>query len=199
MARALEAAANRIAPWREADWRVLVGEGVLLILAGIYLLADGERAEFILGLIVGAALLVDGLRQWLVGFRRLARGRSRDLTLIRGALGIVTGALVLALSVLQQITVVGLRIAIGVGGLAYGLLGLALVIPALRSRQLSWTGAVFDVLLILVSVLVLYRVATSDSIAGLLTLTSALVIGSGVAVAAVGVTQRRSAPPAQDS
>ncbi len=135
MVRVLDAAANRIAPWREADWRVPIVEGAVLMLAGIYLIADGERAEFILGLVVAAALLIDGIRQRLLGLRRLQRGRSRDLTLIRGAIGIVTGALVLTLSVLQQITVVGIRIAIGVGGLAYGSIGLALGIPALRSRQ----------------------------------------------------------------
>ena len=162
MGRVLDAAANRIAPWREADWRVLIVEGAVLILAGVYLIADGERAEFILGLVVAAALLIDGIRQWLLGMRRLQRGRSRDLTLVRGAVGIVTGALVLTLSVFQQITVVGIRIAIGVGGLAYGLIGLALGIPALRSRQPNWTAAVFDVLLILVSMLLLYRVATGE-------------------------------------
>ena len=190
MVRVLDAAANRIAPWREADWRVLIVEGAVLILAGVYLIADGERAEFILGLVVAAALLIDGIRQWLLGLRRLQRGRSRDLTLIRGAVGIVTGALVLTLSVLQQITVVGIRIAIGVGGLAYGLIGLALGIPALRSRQPNWTAAVFDVLLIVVSILLLYRVATGDSIVGLLTVTSWLVIGTGIAVVAVGVARR---------
>ena len=190
MVRVLDAAANRIAPWREADWRVLIVEGAVLILAGVYLIADGERAEFILGLVVAAALLIDGIRQWLLGMRHLQRGRSRDLTLIRGAVGIVTGALVLTLSVLQQITVVGIRIAIGVGGLAYGLIGLALGIPALRSRQPNWTAAVFDVLLIVVSILLLYRVATGDSIVGLLTVTSWLVIGTGIAVVAVGVARR---------
>ncbi len=156
----------------------------------VYLIADGERAEFILGLVVAAALLIDGIRQWLLGMRRLQRGRSRDLTLVRGAVGIVTGALVLTLSVLQQITVVGIRIAIGVGGLAYGLIGLALGIPALRSRQPNWTAAVFDVLLIVVSILLLYRVVTGDSIVGLLTVTSWLVIGTGIAVVAVGVARR---------
>ncbi len=190
MVRVLDAAANRIAPWREADWRVLIVEGAVLILAGVYLIADGERAEFILGLVVAAALLIDGIRQWLLGMRHLQRGRSRDLTLIRGAVGIVTGALVLTLSVLQQITVLGIRIAIGVGGLAYGLIGLALGIPALRSRQPNWTAAVFDVLLIVVSILLLYRVATGDSIVGLLTVTSWLVIGTGIAVVAVGVARR---------
>ncbi len=198
MGRVLDAAANRIAPWREADWRVLIVEGAVLILAGVYLIADGERAEFILGLVVAAALLIDGIRQWLLGMRRLQRGRSRDLTLVRGAVGIVTGALVLTLSVFQQITVVGIRIAIGVGGLAYGLIGLALGIPALRSRQPNWTAAVFDVLLIVVSSLLLYRVATGDLIVGLLTVTSWLVIGTGAAVVAVGVARRMRPTAALD-
>jgi uncharacterized membrane protein HdeD (DUF308 family) len=191
MAGVLNAAANRVAPWREADWRVVVGEGALLILAGIYLLADGERAEFVLGLAVAAALLVDGGRQWLVGFRRLQRGRTRDLTLIRGAIGIVTGGLVLILSILQQVTVVGIRIAIGFGSLPYGLLGLVLGLPLIRTRQPGWTSMLFDVLLILLSTLLLYRVATGDTILGLLTVTSWLVIGSGIVLVAAGVVRSR--------
>lgn len=189
MSGLVKSAAQQIVPWRGADWRVVVAEGAVLILAGVYLLADGERAGFILGLIVGAALLIDGIRQWLLGFRRLARGRIRDFTVTRGAVGVVTGGLVLVLSILQQITVFGIRIAIGAGGLAYGVLGLALTVPAIRSRRLSWTAATFDVLLVLVAVLLLYRVATSDSIAGLLTITAWLVIGSGIAVGLLGVTR----------
>ena len=190
MSHLVDSAADRIAPWRNADWRILIGEGFVLIVAGGYLLVDGERAEFILGLVVGAALLLDGIRQWLLGFRRLALGRTRDLTLTRGAIGIVTGGLVLGLSLLGQITVVGIRIAIGVGGLAYGLMGLVLTVPAIRSRQLSWTAAVFDVLLALVAVLLLYRVATNDSIAGLLAVTSWLIVGTGIAIGLLGVLRR---------
>ncbi len=198
MSRLVDSAADRIAPWRRADWRILIGEGLVLILAGGYLLADGERAESILGLVLGAALLLDGIRQWLLGYRRLGLGRSRDLTLTRGAVGIVTGGLVLALSLLQQITVVGIRIAIGVGGLAYGLLGLVLTVPAIRRRQLNWTAAVFDLLLVLISLLLLYRVATSDSIAGLLTITSWLIICVGIAISVLGVIRRPRAPATAD-
>lgn len=163
---------------------------MLLILAGVALLADSQRAEFLLGLIVAARLLVDGLRRWRLGFRRLEAGRTRDLTLIRGAVGIVTGALVLALSLLQQITVVGIRIAIGVGGFAYAVLGIALAIPVLRRRQLSWTSVVFDVLLLLVALLLLYRVVSSDAIDGLLAVTSWLVIGTGVVIVLAGLIRR---------
>lgn len=190
MARLMDAAANRVAPWRGADWRVLIVEGAVLIVAGGYLLADTERAEFLLGLAVGAALLIDGARQWFLGFRRLGRGRPRDVTLIRGSVGIVTGGLVLALSIFQQITVVGIRIAIGVGGLTYGVLGLVLAAPAIRGRTANWTAVVFDVLLVAISFLLLYRVATADSIAGLLGLTAWLTIGSGVVIGIVGFRQR---------
>lgn len=186
----LDGAASRIAPWGRADWRVLVAEGVVLILAGGYLLVDGERAEFILGLIVGAALFIDGVRQWVLGFRRLDHGRVRDLTLIRGAVGIVTGSLVVTLSILGQITVVGIRIAIGVGGLGYGILGLMLVLPLVRSRQANWTAIAADGLLVALAVLLFYRVATSDSIAGLLVVTSWMIIATGIVIGAAGLVRR---------
>jgi len=190
----MDAVADRIEPWRGADWRVLIAEGAILILAGVYLLVDGQRAEFLLGLAAAAALLIDGLRRWVLAFRQLSRGRPRDLTLTRGAIGIVVGALVLTLSILGQITVVGIRIAIGTGGLAYGLLGIVLAAPAIRSRQANWIAVAFDGLLVAVAILLLYRVATADSIAGLLTVTAWLVIGCGIAIAVVGVMRRPGHP-----
>jgi uncharacterized membrane protein HdeD (DUF308 family) len=188
--------ADRIAPWRDADWRVLILEGVLLAFGGAYLLVDGERAEFVLGLIVGAALVVDGVRQWYLGFRRLDRGRIRDLTLIRGAVGVVVGLLVIGLSIARQITVVGIRGTLGAGALAYGLLGLTIAVPSIRARRASWTSVGFDVLLVVVGILLLYRVATSDSISILLAATGWIIVGSGIALGAVGVLRRPGPPEA---
>lgn len=188
MARVIDGATDRIVPRREADWRLLLGTGAVLILAGVYLLADGQRAEFILGLIAGTALLIDGIRRLALGSRGLT-GRSRDLTLIRGVVGVTTGGLVIALSVLQQITLVGIRLGIGVGGLAHGLLGLAPAAPAIRGRL--WAAMVLDVLVVVLSTLLLYRVATADTSRGLLAVTSCLLIGSGIAVGLVGLMRRR--------
>ena len=193
MSRIANLAADRIAPWRGADWRVLIAEGALLALGGGYLLLDGQRAEFILGLVVGAALVVDGLRQWYLGFGRLPRGRLHDFTLIRGAVGIVVGTLVVGLSIAQQITVVGVRSALGVGCLAYGLLGLSIAAPTIRQHQGSRTSIGFDVLLVVVGLLLLYRVATSDSISILLAVTGWLIVGSGLTIIAVAFF-RRPAP-----
>ena len=44
MTRIVNLAADRVAPWRGADWRVLIAEGILLVLGGVYLLIDGQRA-----------------------------------------------------------------------------------------------------------------------------------------------------------
>jgi uncharacterized membrane protein HdeD (DUF308 family) len=190
MTRIVNLAADRVAPWRGADWRVLIAEGILLVLGGVYLLIDGQRAEFVLGLVVGAALVVDGLRQWYHGFRRLSRGRPLDLTLIRGSVGIVVGIVVIGLSISQQITVVGIRSTLGVGGLAYGLLGLAIATPTIRQRQASWTSVGFDVLLVAVGLLLLYLVATSESISVLLAVIGWLVVGAGLGAIAVGLIRR---------
>src|SRR5664280_2610530 len=183
MTRIVNLAADRVAPWRGADWRVLIAEGILLVLGGVYLLIDGQRAEFVLGLVVG-------LRQWYHGFRRLSRGRPRDLTLIRGSVGIVVGIVVIGLSISQQITVVGIRSTLGVGGLAYGLLGLAIATPTIRQRQASWTSVGFDVLLVAVGLLLLYLVATSASISVLLAVIGWLVVGAGLGAVAVGLIRR---------
>jgi hypothetical protein len=190
MTRVASFAADRIAPWRGADWRVVIAEGFAIAVGGIYFLVDGERAEFILGVVISAALIVDGCRQWYLGFRRLERGRLRDLTLIRGSVGIVVGVIVICLSVVRQITVVGIRIALGAGGLAYGLLGLVIAAPAIRHRRARATSVGFDLLLVALGLLLLYRVATNDSISLLLGVIGWLAVGAGVAIVVAGVAKR---------
>jgi uncharacterized membrane protein HdeD (DUF308 family) len=198
MTRLVTRTADRIAPWRDADWRVLILEGILLAFGGAYLLVDSERAEFVFGLIVGGTLVVDGVRQWHLGFRRLDRGRLRDLTLIRGAVGVVVGLLVIGLSIAGQITVVGIRGTLGAGALAYGLLGLAVAASSIRGRRASWTSVGFEVLLVVVGILLLYQVAVSDSISILLAVTGWVIVGSGIALIAVGVLRRPGPAQAEE-
>jgi len=83
-----------------------------------------------------------------------------------------------------------------VRGLANGLLGLVVAVPAIRRRQASWTSTGFDVLLIALGLLVLYRVATSDSISLLLGGIGWLVVGSGLVMILVGIV-RRPGPAAE--
>ena len=163
--------------------------GLLLIVAGIYFLADGERAEFILGATISAALILDGVRLWRAGFT-LRRSQMRDLTLVRGVIGIAVGLPVIALSATGQITVVGVRAVLGVGVLAYGLLGLWTTRPSKRGRETRWVSAGLDLLMVALGLLLIYRVVTSDSISLLLGVIGWLVIGSGAAFIAVGLFRR---------
>jgi uncharacterized membrane protein HdeD (DUF308 family) len=193
----LDSARERIAPWRSAGWPILIVEGVLLVLAGIYFLADGQRAEYILGAIVSVALIVDGVRQLALGFRSLKNGLARDLTLIRGAVGLLVGIFVLAFSSAGALTVVGIRTALGLGVLIYGLLGLWIASPAARRRESSWTSTAFDFLLIALGLLLLYRVLTSDSIALLLGVIGWLVIVFGALLVLAGLVRRSRAGQAE--
>jgi uncharacterized membrane protein HdeD (DUF308 family) len=170
--------------------------GLLLILAGIYFLADGQRAEFILGATISAALILDGGRQCLFGFT-LKRSQLRDLTLVRGAIGIVVGLPVIALSVTQQITVVGIRAVLGIGVLAYGLLGLWITRPSETAHDAHWWPAGLDLLMVALGLLLIYRVITSDSISLLLGVIGWLAIGSGVAYIAAGLGRRPRTPDAK--
>ena len=188
MTHMIDAAIARVGPLR-ANWIVTMATGLLLILAGIYFLADGERAEFILGATISAALILDGARLCLSGFT-LRRSQLRDLTLVRGAIGIVVGLPVIALSVTGQITVVGIRAALGVGVLAYGLLGLWITRPSETGRDARWVPAGLDLLMLALGLLLIYRVVTSDSISLLLGVIGWLVIGSGVAFITVGLVRR---------
>ncbi len=188
MTRFVDDFVARVSPLR-ASWIVAMAIGLLLILAGIYFLADGERAELILGVAISAALILDGVRLWRVGLT-LRRSQVRDLTLVRGAIGILVGLPVIGLSATQQITVVGIRAVLGFGVLAYGLLGLWITRPSKRGRETRWVSAGLDLLMVALGLLLLYRVVTSDSISVLLAVIGWLVIGSGVAFITVGLVRR---------
>jgi hypothetical protein len=88
---------------------------------------------------------LDGVRLWRVG-STLKRSQLRDLTLVRGAIGVMVGLPVIALSATQQITVVGIRAVLGFGLLAYGLLGLWITRPSERVRDARWVSAGLGVL-----------------------------------------------------
>ena len=144
-----------------ASWIVAMAIGLLLILAGIYFLADGERAEFILGATISAALILDGVRLWRVGFT-LRRSQLRELTLVRGAVGIAVG-----------LPVIGLDPAdhsgrhpgnLGFRRPRLWLLGLWITRPSERTRDARWVSAGLDLLMVALGLLLIYRVVTSDSI-----------------------------------
>jgi len=89
MAHVMDAGADRIVPWRRADWRIDVGEGLVLILAGVYLLADGQRAEFILGLTLYRVATADSIAGLVVATSWLVIGAG----IVIGAVGVVHRAL----------------------------------------------------------------------------------------------------------
>ena len=193
----LDAVVSRVSPLR-LNWIAAMAIGLLLMVAGIYFLADGERAEFILGATVSAALIVDGVRLCLVGFH-VSRSQLRDLTIIRGVVGIVVGLPVIALSVTSQITVVGIRAVLGFGIVACGLLSLWITRPSEMVRESHWVAAGLDLLMVAVGLLLIYRVIMSDSISPLLGLIGWLVIGSGVAFIMLGLVRRpRASEPSPE-
>ena len=184
----LDNVVSRVSPLR-MNWIAAMAIGLLLIVAGIYFLADGERAEFILGATVSAALIVDGVRLCLIGFN-ISRSQLRDLTIIRGVIGIVVGLPVIALSVTSQITVVGIRAVLGFGIVACGLLSLWIARPSEMVRESHWVAAGLDLLMVAVGLLLIYRVITADSISPLLGVIGWLVVGSGVAFIILGLVRR---------
>jgi hypothetical protein len=102
----------------------------------------------------------------------------------------VVGLPVIALSATGQITVIGIRAVLGVGVLAYGLLGLWITRPSETGHDAHWVPAGLDLLMIALGLLLIYRVVTSDSISLLLGVIGWLAIGSGFAFIAVGLVRR---------
>ena len=65
-------------PWRkDVAWWVVLIQGIVLTLLGLYVLTQDERASFIIVLVAGFMLLVDGALAGINGMRgRVAAGRA---------------------------------------------------------------------------------------------------------------------------
>jgi len=158
--RAKEAAfevARGARPWREnQSWWVVGVEGLLVFLVGIFALAQPENAAGIIRQLIAFVLLIVSAGQVIEGFRFRGAAAAPWATL-RGGVGITVAALTLVSPLSQFIESNGSRQLLGLGLLAYGLLGVVAALAVSGERRYRWGALGGDVLAIVLGFLTFTR------------------------------------------
>ena len=158
--RAREAAfevAREARPWREnQSWWVVGVEGLLVLLVGIFALAQPENAGGIIRQLIPFVLLIVSAGQVIEGFRFRGAAAAPWATL-RGGVGITVAALTLVSPLSQFIEGNGSRQLLGLGLLAYGIIGVVAALAVSGERRYRWGALGGDVLAIVLGFLTFTR------------------------------------------
>lgn len=175
--------AHEHAPWRAGTpWWVTGAQGIVLGVIGLYLLlAPGSAGGVILQLIA-LALLIQSVLQAAAVLRALASEEGAYLMLQAGV-GAAVGLLVTLRGwLLPTLDGNAARTMLGLGLLAYGIIGLAKTMLA-RGEGESWQGPVINALLLIVLALVLLTSGDSNAVDRLAVLGWIALIGGVVLLA----------------
>lgn len=102
---------------KNSPWWLALIQGLVAVGAGLFLLVDPTAATFLVGLLAAIYLLVTGLIYTVRGIIVRRPGKS-SLLLIRGIVGLIFGAVLLAMALFN----------IGDVGLGYTILAIGLVV-----------------------------------------------------------------------
>lgn len=108
-----------------ARWQLQLVVAAALGVAGVAMLLDPGRAELVVGLVMGAFLLVEGIAYVVGRMGGRQPDRGGELEALRAGVGLLTAALLFGLSYLDAITLTGVRLILIIGGIPFGLLGIA--------------------------------------------------------------------------
>jgi uncharacterized membrane protein HdeD (DUF308 family) len=142
-------------PWRSGQsWLVVGIEGIVALLIGIYTLLQPEAAAGIIRQLIAVVLLVVSAGQIIAGFRAEGSSSAPWATL-RGGVG-ASAALLVLLSLLSTfVPNDGARQILGLGLLAYGVLGIVEAVMSREERELRWGALAGDAMVIVVGFLML--------------------------------------------
>jgi hypothetical protein len=138
-----------------ASWPVQIIGAAVLAALGVFILLDAGRAELFVGLAFGGFLLVDGVRWAVTRIGAKQFGRIGEVESLRAGIGLLTAVMLFGLSFLDAITLGGLRLILAIGGMAFGLLGLVMVVVGLGTG-IRWALAVMSLIVTAYGVLLLY-------------------------------------------
>lgn len=151
----LTESAKKLAPWSAGlSWWVILIEGIALAVIGLLIVLDPDKANIRIGLLLSFGLFIAGLLQSWALFRNRAPESVDGIVGARAALGIFSGLLVLWLFMGNLLTAAVGLLVLGLGSLAYGLLGIFLM---LNTRGSQRTAAFLEMIFFtLFGVIVLY-------------------------------------------
>jgi uncharacterized membrane protein HdeD (DUF308 family) len=136
-------------------WQLSLLRGIVMLLLGLFAIVAPQQALFVIVMVIGLYLLIDGVITAIAAFR--GRGGSSRMTVLgRGALSIIGGLLVLLLPfVFPEAATVIWAYMLGVIAVIAGLLDLITVGKARREIETKSTMIISGLLLILLGILLL--------------------------------------------
>jgi uncharacterized membrane protein HdeD (DUF308 family) len=163
------------APWRRGvPWPVVLIEGSAIAAIGIYMLASDSASDVVRQL-VAAILLVNGLLEIVAGFKAEDSAGAR-YRVLRGTIGATIGAIITLEPFWDFLTNAAARWILGLGFLAFALLGFALLVIT-RDQGGMRLGAAVTNLAFLVLAILFFTGDESDSTRIDLLGTVAIVLG----------------------
>jgi uncharacterized membrane protein HdeD (DUF308 family) len=166
-------------PWREDQtWWVVGIEGVVVLLAGIFALVQPENAAGVIRQLLAIVLLIVSAGQIIEGFRFRGSPAAPWATL-RGGVGITVAALTLISPLSQYIQADGSRQLLGLGLLAYGVLGVVGALAVSGERRYRWGALGGDILALVLGFLALTQ---QPGETGTLRLISGVLVVGGIAL-----------------
>lgn len=178
-----------------ASWPLQIIGAAVLAALGVFMLLDSGRAELFAGLVFGGFLVVDGIRWAVTRIGAKQFGRIGEIESLRAGIGLLTAVLLFGLSFLDAITLGGVRLILAIGGILFGLLGLAMVGLGMRAG-IRWALAVISVIVTAYGVLLLYTQFVDETGFGtILTIVAGLALLAAVVLAVRAILGARSGMP----
>jgi uncharacterized membrane protein HdeD (DUF308 family) len=145
---------GRAAPWRTGiPWWLPMVEGILALVLGAALVFWTEESKRVILWVIGGFLLLNSVIWIFSGFRA---GGSRA-QLVRGGIGLIVGLLAVIQPFAEYMTVEAALMALAVGLVASGLIGL---LDTFWHRVGGWSSVIFAMLALAVGGLLLYQMVT---------------------------------------
>lgn len=160
MKQELKNSMEQVKPWsRRTPWWVLLVEGILAIGLGIYALVAPQQAQGLVLFGIALVLAVNGLIAVFGGLRGRRRG---NLSLIRGAIGLVVGLIVILMPVFKFGTALTAAWILAIGLILAGVMALLAIF--MESKAARWGNLIIGVLFLVLGSVIVYNVTTGADI-----------------------------------
>jgi uncharacterized membrane protein HdeD (DUF308 family) len=160
MAEQAKATLQKGIPWRRGlAWWIVGLEGLLLLAAGIYVVAAPDNAKDAVRVIIGAFVLANSIGSVMAGFRPAAL--SNPITpyrMLAAGSGLTVGIIVVLQPWTENITDNAARVILALGLLAFGIIGLAGIYVTRATGGMRRGPIVTGALSVLFAILLFYNV-----------------------------------------
>jgi uncharacterized membrane protein HdeD (DUF308 family) len=156
--------ADGITPWRgRVAWWVVLVEGIIALVVGLYVLVEPQQASTWLAQLIGVYLLVNSGFAIYAGFSGSGSANEQPFRLIVSGIGLVTGLIALAQPLLGTIDTLASITMLGVGLSLAGIVGLAGLILGRFGEATPWGRILASGLDLLLGILLLYLSRTGTA------------------------------------